>query len=525
MEKICNFFMASLFFCLVLASCQGDIVEPDLSPELEGSGFADEKEAVKAVDALYSNGVPSFYGENDIEQGPMLALGGYLSGFFNNESGGATSISTYCRDLSIEAAHIAPYLDKAWHGCYDAIGNANIAIEKIPATKSLAADKRNSLLGEARFFRAFNYFFLAKAFGEIPLATPENPLHQEMVKSPLTEVYALIEEDLKYAIYNLPDKPFVENGYRISRTVAETLLADVYLVMSGYPLRENRYGAALATAKSVMDRGKHALLPNGDSLGLSAYDKLRASDNNPELIYAYKNSGKQGIPLSSFTLSKSATKWGVIKLEATNNAYCPTRNFLNMYDSIYDIRMHERQFFHTFYKYDKDNKTIIETFNQTPFMWFDTDAVEQTGISSKNIPVYRYAELLLIAAEAAAQTAGVTPEAIAYLAEVRARAYIKSSKTEIEEQLKSLDKESFIKEVWLERMRELPFEMRIWDDIQRTRKYPLASAKKKGNVEFLDIVGAKNPSGKTFEAKHLLLPIPLSVTDVYKSITQNPGYE
>jgi hypothetical protein len=524
MEKFFNLLIASILGCSMIVSCQDDIVA-DSEPEIEAGGFSDEKEAVKAVDALYTNGVPSFYGEGDIEQGPMLALGGFLSGFFDNESTSATSISGYSRSLNIDATNISSYLNKAWQGCYHTIDFANTAITNIPNTGALSVNRRNVLLAEARFFRAFNYFFLVKAFGDIPLVTPENSWHADIKRTPAKEIYAFIEEDLKYSIHNLPDKSFVENSFRISRTVAETLLADVYLTMSGHPVNDNRYASALAMARSVIGSGKHQLMINEDSLETSAYTKLRTINNNAELIYMYKNRGKSNISLSSFTLTKSAVSWGVIKLDATNNAYYPTRGFLNVYDSIYDLRMHERQFFHTFYKYDKDNKTIIETFHQIPYMWYDADAVEQTGISARDIPVYRYAEVLLIAAEATAQTEGVTPEAAAYLAEVRARAYTGSTRSEIEEKLKTLDKEGFIKQVWIERMRELPFEMKIWDDIRRTRKYPVTSSSEKGTAVFVNVVGAKNSLGKIFETKHLLLPIPLSVTGNYKSVIQNPGYE
>jgi hypothetical protein len=524
MEKFFNFLIASIFCCFIMVSCQDDIVT-DSGSKIEAGGFSDEKEAIRAVDILYTNGIPSFYGDGDIEQGPMLALGGFLSGFFDNESRNSSSISEYGRNLSINASNISSYLDKAWQGCYHAIDLANIAIANIPDTKNLPANKKNALIAESRFFRAFNYFFLVKAFGDTPLVTSENSWHADIIRTPAKEIYAFIEEDLKYSVHYLPDKSFVENGFRISRPVAETLLADVYLTISGYPVNDNCYGAALKMARSVIGSGRHQLMLNEDSSGTSAYNKLRMTNNNAELIYMYKNKGKSRISLSSFTLAKSAVSWGVIKLDATNNAYYPTRSFLNMYDSICDLRMHEREFFHTFYKYDKNNKTIIETFNQTPYMWYDTDAVEQTGIGGKDIAIYRYAELLLIAAEAIARTEGVTPEAVAYLTDVRARAFANSPRFEIEEGLKALDKESFVKEVWLERMRELPFEMKIWDDIQRTRKYPATSSSEKGTAEFVNVIGTKNPSGKTFETKHLLLPIPLSVTEGYRSISQNPGYE
>ena len=57
-------------------------------------------------------------------------------------------------------------------------------------------------------------------------------------------------------------------------------------------------------------------------------------------------------------------------------------------------------------------------------------------------------------------------------------------------------------------MREFPFEMKIWSDIQRTRKYPVTSAKSKGTANFVDVIGATNPWGAVYAEKHLLLPLP-----------------
>jgi len=160
----------------------------------------------------------------------------------------------------------------------------------------------------------------------------------------------------------------------------------------------------------------------------------------------------------------------------------------------------------------------------SPWFYLDEEAMFETGVSGRNFPIFRYAEVLLVAAEAIAQSEGVTNEAVGYLADVRARAYTKMTKEQIVSSLSGLSKEAFIEEVWTERLREFSLELKIWDDIQRTRKYPTTTTGNKGKVTYINVIGAKNPWGATFEEKHLLWPISDQETQRNPQLTQNPGY-
>ncbi len=75
-----------------------------------------------------------------------------------------------------------------------------------------------------------------------------------------------------------------------------------------------------------------------------------------------------------------------------------------------------------------------------------------------------------------------------------------------------------------ERIREFSLEMKIWDDIQRTRKYPVTSASNKGAITFIDVIGAQNPWGATFQEKHMLWPISEQELQRNPSLEQNTGY-
>ncbi|MDR2131285.1 MAG: RagB/SusD family nutrient uptake outer membrane protein [Odoribacteraceae bacterium] len=476
---------------LLLWSCNKDVMLP---PEEPVGKYETAEAALDAVHALYGTGAPAFYGECTIDQLPVAALGGYLSGLFANEAGTENTVSDHCRRLTLESG----CFDAIWNEAYQAIAIADEVINNIPLTPGLTSEKKNQYRAEACFFRAFNYFYLARAFGKAPSA-----VNGDAESIPLAEVYKLIISDLERALPNLPDAAFAENDFRITRSAARILLADVYLFMSGWPLQQDYYAWAAKVAKQVIDGGKHRLATHGKTSETSAYNTIRTKSDNPESIYAYKAGA-----LTALCLSEEAANWGgVVKID-TRNAYMPTRAFMNMYDPEKDVRAQEQQFFHSFVKYEKGTRTVIQTFAPTPYWWFDREALFETGTTRKDVVIYRYAEALLIAAEAIAMSEGVTPEAAGYLADVRVRACPTLERETIRGELAALDRERFVEEVWAERLREFPLEMKIWPDIQRTRKYPVVASDEAGKIAFTDVIGATNPLNIPFEQRHLLLPAP-----------------
>ena len=148
-----------------------------------------------------------------------------------------------------------------------------------------------------------------------------------------------------------------------------------------------------------------------------------------------------------------------------------------------------------------------------------------SGRSTKDRDLFRYAEALLDAAEAIAQSQGVTAEAAGYLAQVKARANMEGKNVAaITAEVQKLGKQAFIEECWTERLREFPFEFKIWDDCLRTKKFPVISTTEKGKVQYVDLVGAKNASGATFKTSDLLWPISLNEMQRNPNLTQNEGY-
>ncbi len=370
----------------VLHSCTKDSESQPGGIKDYSSGYETSQAALTAAESLYHSGAPAFYGECASEGVPVAMIGGYLSGYFDSEAGAAgMPLYESCRSLSLENGTVSNYATHIWDKAYKAIAVCNELIARVPHTPDLTNEQIAGLIAEARFFRAFNYFYLARSFGDVPIVTQSGDNTQG--NSSLKEVYTLVVNDLKQASEWLPDEAFARNGFRATRPAALTMLSDVYLTMSGWPLQQDCYEQAAKAAMSVIESGKHMLASNGATPDVSAYNILRTQNDHAEYIYSY-----HGASLFAFSLPKESSGWGVIKT-GTGGSYMPTGALMNAYDPYFDMRGCEQQFFHSFVTYGKNNRTIIQTFTPKPFWWFDHEALFETGSTGRGVAIYRYAEV------------------------------------------------------------------------------------------------------------------------------------
>lgn len=510
---------------VLLNSCDDFLIEKPKDQITVDLFFDSPEDARSTVNGIYRTGVPSFYNAGGF-RGNGILFGGYLSGLFGNQDKGEAVSVLLAQDLAFDGQNLNDFLDGLWGPAYLAISRANNAIKYIPLSERITKSESQKLLAEARFFRAFNYFFLVKYFGDVPLVLePVENLKNIFVKRDNIDlVYKQIVEDLNWAIQNggLANVPFTKNGFRITKGAVETLLADVHLQMAGYPLQAaDSYARAAAAARSVIQSGVHTLIQHGPTLRQSAYNVMRTSDVQDEYIYS--------IEYHADIVANGAPMWVYpgnirppgIKYGRTLNAYYPIGQYVSVYDPAVDLRIQNQQFF---FNSIEIQGRLYEFGQWATYLWHDDRALFETGRGDKDQTVYRYAEVLLIAAEAIARSEGVTSEAIGYLADVRARAYWKTDRNNIVTALSGLSEQQFVEEVWKERLRELPLEYRTWSDIQRTRLYPVTSLASPGQVTFVNVIGHSNNWGKTFEERHLLIPIPLNELDRNPQLTQNPGY-
>lgn len=157
---------------------------------------------------------------------------------------------------------VAP-LANTWNPAYQMINNLNAALDRGPNTQGITPSVKNSLLGEAHFLRAFEYFMLVQTFGDVTLSLHENQgVVVEAVRDPASKVYEAIIADLDSAITLLPVTQ-AEFG-RATRGAAQTLRSKVYLTrayQSYSPGKQADFTQALADAKAVINSGTYSLEP------------------------------------------------------------------------------------------------------------------------------------------------------------------------------------------------------------------------------------------------------------------------
>ncbi|UGU15315.1 RagB/SusD family nutrient uptake outer membrane protein [Sinomicrobium kalidii] len=121
-----------------------------------------------------------------------------------------------------------------WQSAYTSIYSVNVILEEVSNSKELSSSLMQQLEGEAKFIRAFNYFYLINLFGDVPIIMgtdfEENRLAS---RASVSQVYELVLSDLKKAKELLPDdyshSHVEEERVRVNKGAAMSLLARVYL--------------------------------------------------------------------------------------------------------------------------------------------------------------------------------------------------------------------------------------------------------------------------------------------------------
>lgn len=157
----------------------------------------------------------------------------------------------------------ASELQNTWNPAYQAINTLNAALDRGPNTAGVPAATKNTLLGEAHFLRALEYFTLVQTFGDVTLSLHEN---QGVVlaasRDSAAAVYRAIIADLDTAISQLPAT--TASFGRATKGAAQTLRSKVYLTRAYRDYSPNKnadFTAALADAKAVIGSGVYALEP------------------------------------------------------------------------------------------------------------------------------------------------------------------------------------------------------------------------------------------------------------------------
>jgi starch-binding outer membrane protein, SusD/RagB family len=396
------------------------------------------------------------------------------------------------------------FAETLWKGHYNSIGTANQALAELEKA-AIEAEFRDQLVAEVRFLRGYLYFNLVRMFGGVPLvlrvASDADDANTDLAfqtRAPIADVYTSITEDLQFAIDHLPVRSQMPIGHA-TKGAAQAMLAKVYMYQGAWQQVSELTEAVIASGEYDLVEDYGTLFrQSGDNAIESLFEIQTGEFNNANLkIDNYTVS--QGVRVGGKG-GWNDLGWGFNNPSASLiNAYEPgdlrkDATIITIDNSgthagtiLWDgFRVPSKDSVQNFYYNYKAYSSSSEQFANAA----DKDR-------PKNIKILRYADVLLMNAEAALHTGvGNATEKVNMVRE-RAGLAPKGSVT--------------MDDVWHERHIELAMEHdRFWDIVRQGRA-----------AEVMHAVGKTN----FVQGKHELLPIPSSqILLSANRLEQNPNY-
>ena len=390
-----------------------------------------------------------------------------------------------------------------WLQIYEVIGSANLVLKYLPSIDFPTEANKNRYLAEAHAMRAFMYFVLARSWGDVPIVTePTEGYDPETTfkpRTPVAEVFDFIRSDIEDAIALFPDNAFPSGRATWSLPAVNALKGDVYLWTA------KKMGGGNADLQTALD----------------ALEEVRASDvqllNNYADIFDYDNKGNKEIilaihfdadevannhyarmyPLDGEIIDSNEETQEKL-LPGGEHWWSPSSYVRAQFDYENDTRQDAS--FYDIYAYSPDGTD--STFLTSGVIKFNGTIVTGVRRFSDDIPLYRYADILLMIAEAK-NALGLDPSAEINM--VRERAYGANFSPGFV--FTSSTQEANDAAILQERLFELAWEgKRFWDLVRFDKAYELVPS----------LQGRENVS--------LLWPVPEATLTRNSRLTQTPGY-
>jgi hypothetical protein len=522
-----NIWLALFCFVIIFAGCKKTF----LNVPIQGQGTAaiDPTVAINDVTGAYNalitpDPTQSGFGQYDIHGIYFITVTNIMSD--DADKGSYPGDQPQAADIdNFQTTSDNTFVAGLWRGYYAGISRTNTALNDLAqASAVLSPSLITTRTAEMRFLRAYFYFNMVRMFGGVPLVltVPTGPTNQDSTfytRASATAIYnQAIIPDLQYALANLPLKSATDVG-RATKGAAETLLAkvDIYL---------KNWKEADSLTADVIASGQYQLVPNYSILW------RQAGDNSSESVFEVETGiyggADYGIPeyvefqgpRQDNGMGSPTTSWNNpgFYQPTSDDGFgfdMPSANLVAAYetgdlrkaatiidlppssppDTLFDgFRVPSLQGVQSYYNYKAYHSQVTAGGSLPQIEVFDGDR----SLCQKNVHLLRYAEVLLIRAEADFNL-GNTGSAMMYLNMVHTRAGLPA--------VTAITQDT----IWNERRVELAMEHdRFWDLVRQGRAAQVMIA-----------------SGKSgfVAGKSELLPIPS--TEIALSggrLKQNPGY-
>ncbi len=288
MKKVKNKYLigVSIVVAVILAACSKDFLEKPplgtLSPDIVATEQGVQGLLIGAYSLLDGNG-----SSGDGNYGSAASNWGY---------GGVASDDAYKGSDPSDVADFAPFeqfvsltavngaVSQKWNLCYNGAQRSNDVLRTLSATTAISEKNKPGIIAQARFLRAFYHMELKKVFNNIIYAH-ETVTNENINVTNTVDVWPRIEEDLKFAVDNLPET-WSEVG-RVNKSAAKAFLAKAYMF-------QKKFTAAYPILQDLIANGKTT---NGLKYGLNPrfFSNFNpAQKNSQESIFAVQTSVQDG---------------------------------------------------------------------------------------------------------------------------------------------------------------------------------------------------------------------------------------
>ncbi len=386
--------------------------------------YSNEEELTYALTGIY-----------DIIGNPVLYGGGNaLIGQFDCADGMYFTTGNGPGAFNYSAAENV--VNQIWTALYQGIERTNLFLENVDNV-DMDAERRNAMKGEAKFLRAFYHFVLVQNYGAVPLKTSSTTSVSDVYysRTAADDVYEFVIREMEEAEALVNEITAHNHSSRITKSAVQGILARVCLYKAGFPNHdESRYSGALEWAKKVIASGYHELNPDYSNVFINLIqNRYDTKESIWEVEYYTTGAGE--------AWNETGGLGGNNGIAQNQQAYGFSGPQLRVQQYVYDLYERgevdwpidlRRDWAIAPYRY-RDNNGPEKVFWE-PDQIYDRyigkyrreyELVEnriQNG-NGTNSPLLRYADVLLMAAEAENELNGPTHQAQEWVNEVRRRGY------------------------------------------------------------------------------------------------------
>ena len=498
-KKIKNLLLgAAMLPGLGMVSCKKSFLNvPPQAQKPVQQFWQSQADATAAVNAMYAN----TRGWTFVSFAPMAieSIGSDDAVTGSDPTDGSVAFISQFDNFTVTSTNRE--LPDFWNGMYQEINFCNQVIDNIPNIK-MDATLQARYITEAKFLRAYSYFRLVRAFGDVPLRlnVPKNASEYNIPRTPKDQVWAAIEKDLTDAEGVLPPSYSGPDVGRATKGAAQALHAKVVLY-------QKKWSDVVNYTNLVMKSGLYSLFPDFEK------QYRIPNENNSESIYE--------IQCTYLPNNKDASNSQYCQIQQPRGGFngngwgynVPTQDLVNAFEPD-DPRLNGTILFRGSTSNEGDLiplTAVNPMYNYKSYVPFSIYVNDNSG-SDQNVRVLRYSDVLLMNAEANNELGNTAP-ALASLEMVRKRsrdyAIAHGAASTTLPQVTTTDQAALRQAIYHERRVELAmdFDSRYFDVIRQGRA-----------------TAVFGPLGWKAN-KNEVWPIPQSEIDnSFGVLTQNPGY-